>query len=234
MEPRQWTDIPRLARPPIECRLEPRGPSRIEPPPAHRRASAVLAVPLLARPVSRSAHAGPQLARSAHAGTARTVASSTVAAPARPVAAPEAPDLPRPVINWAVPDRAERHLGRIERGRRRTPIDGDAGTDWCPRRGPEPGGGLSQVRSLSDLGNHDGRDQPVGSATIQVATQAGDCSRCRPPATSRWTRQPDVRAAAGRVPGARYAQLTVFSGTGADVCVGRVPDVRSARAAAGM
>jgi arabinogalactan endo-1,4-beta-galactosidase len=114
-------------------------------------------------------------------------------------------------------------------------IDGDAGTDWCTSSWT---GSLvidlGQVRSLNDLGITLDATSPSASATIQVATQSGD-----------WQPVPAARNVAldpGNpmyvpLPGgtqARYAQLTVYSDTGADVCVGEFRMFGPDPAAAGM
>jgi Glycosyl hydrolase family 53 len=93
---------------------------------------------------------------------------------------------------------------------------------------------LGQVRSLSDLGITLDPASPSASATIQVASQSGD-----------WQPVPAARNVAldpgnpmylplPRGTQARYAKLTVYSGTGADVCVGEVRMFGPDPAAAGM
>ena len=114
-------------------------------------------------------------------------------------------------------------------------IDGDAGTDWCT--GSWTGSlvvNLGQARAVSDLGITLDASSPSASATIKVATQAGH-----------WQAVPAARNVAldpgnpmyvplPRGTQARYAQLTVYSGTGADVCVGELRAYGPDPAAAGF
>jgi arabinogalactan endo-1,4-beta-galactosidase len=125
-----------------------------------------------------------------------------------------------PTINWALSGQAT--ATSAESGYPASnAVDGDAGTDWCTSSWT---GSLvvdlGQVRSLTDLGITLDAASPSASATIEVASQAGD-----------WQAVPDASNIAldpGNpmyvpLPGgtrSRYAQLTVFSDTGADVCVG--------------
>jgi len=101
-------------------------------------------------------------------------------------------------------------------------VDGNAGTDWCTSSWT---GSLvidlGQVRHLDGLGITLDATSPSASASISLATQSGQ-----------WQAVRDARVVAldpgnpmyiplsGAGTDARYAQLTVFSGTGADVCVG--------------
>jgi arabinogalactan endo-1,4-beta-galactosidase len=130
------------------------------------------------------------------------------------------PDGFGPAINWALSGQASATSSGTS-----TPasnaIDGDAATDWCPSSWT---GSLvvdlGQVRLLDDLGITLDATSPSADATIRVASQAGD-----------WQAVPDARNVAldpgnpmyvplPRGTRARYAQLTVYSGTGAPVCVG--------------
>jgi arabinogalactan endo-1,4-beta-galactosidase len=139
-----------------------------------------------------------------------------------------------PTVNWALAGQAS--ASSSESGDPpANAIDGDAGTDWCTSSWT---GSLvvdlGQVRSLSDLGITLDATSPSASATIQVASQSGD-----------WQAVPAARNVAldpGNpmyipLPGgtrARYAQLTVYSDTGADVCVGEFRMFGQDPAAAGM
>jgi arabinogalactan endo-1,4-beta-galactosidase len=114
-------------------------------------------------------------------------------------------------------------------------VDGDAGTDWCTSSWT---GSLvvdlGQPRSLSDLGITLDATSPSASATVQVASEPGD-----------WQAVPAARNIA-LDPGnpmylplpagtrARLARLTVYSDTGADVCVGAFRMFGPDPAAAGM
>jgi len=150
------------------------------------------------------------------------------------VASPPASAGSAPTINWALSGQAT--ATSVESGDPASnAIDGDAGTDWCTSSWT---GSLvvdlGQVRSLSDLGITLDAASPSADATIQVATQAGD-----------WQAVPAARNVAldpgnpmyvplPRGTRARYAQLTVYSDTGADVCVGELRTYGPDPAAAGM
>jgi arabinogalactan endo-1,4-beta-galactosidase len=138
-----------------------------------------------------------------------------------------------PTVNWSLSGQASATSSETASPPPNA-IDGDAGTDWCTSSWT---GSLvvdlGQVRSLSDLGITLDATSPSASATIKVASQSGD-----------WQAVPAARNVA-LDPGnpmyvplrggtrARYAQLTVYSGTGADVCVGEFrafgPDAAASR-----
>ena len=114
-------------------------------------------------------------------------------------------------------------------------IDGDAGTDWCTSGYTGTlTVDLGQVRSLADLGLTLDAASPSASATIELAGTAGA-----------WQQVPALRDVA-LDPGnpmyfplpsgtqARYAELTVYSDTGADVCVSEFRMYGPDAAAAGM
>jgi arabinogalactan endo-1,4-beta-galactosidase len=139
-----------------------------------------------------------------------------------------------PAVNWALSGQAS--ATSTESGDPASgAIDGDAGTDWCT--GSWTGSlvvDLGQARALSDLGITLDASSPSASATIKVATQAGN-----------WQAVPAARNVAldpgnpmyvplPRGTQARYAQLTVYSGTGADVCVGELRAYGPDPAAAGL
>ena len=139
-----------------------------------------------------------------------------------------------PTVNWALAGQAS--ATSTESGDPASnAIDGDAGTDWCT--GSWTGSlviDLGQARSLSDLGITLDASSPSASATIKVATQPG-----------RWQALPAARNVAldpgnpmyvplPRGTHARYAQLTVYSGTGAGVCVGEFRAYGPDPAAAGL
>jgi arabinogalactan endo-1,4-beta-galactosidase len=181
---------------------------------------AVLAVPLLALPLT---------ARTGATTAARTSAVTHATATAR-----QGQGLSVPTIDWALSGQAS--ADSVESGDPASnAIDGDAGTDWCTSAWT---GSLvidlGQVRSLSDLGITMDSASPSASATIQVASQAGD-----------WQAVPAARNVAldpgnpmyiplPRGTQARYAQLTVYSDTGADVCIGEFRMFGPDPAAAGM
>ena len=139
-----------------------------------------------------------------------------------------------PTIDWALSGQATATSSEAGAPAANA-IDGDAGIDWCTSSWT---GSLvvdlGQVRSFSDLGITLGASSPSADATIEVASQAGD-----------WRTVMDARDIA-LDPGnpmyvpvptgtqARYAQLTVYSDTGADVCVGEFRMFGPDPAAAGL
>jgi arabinogalactan endo-1,4-beta-galactosidase len=113
--------------------------------------------------------------------------------------------------------------------------DGDAGTDWCTSGWTGTlTVDLGQVRPLTSLGLTMDASSPAAAATIEVAQAAGG-----------WVQVPGLRDIA-LDPGnpmylplpagtkARYAEITVFSDTGADVCVGELRAYGPDPAAAGL
>ena len=140
-------------------------------------------------------------------------------------------------IDWAISGRAA--AGSAQPGSPAgSATDGDAGTDWCPSAWE---GSLTvdlgRVRRLDGVGITLGGTSPSASATIQLAARGGI-----------WTTLAAARLIAldpGNplyvpVPAgaqARYARLTVRSGTGTPVCVGEFrlfgPDPAAARMALG-
>jgi len=141
---------------------------------------------------------------------------------------------PGPTVNWALSGQATATSSESADPASNA-IDGDAGTDWCTASWT---GSLvvdlGEARVLSDLGITLDAASPSADATFQVATQAGD-----------WQAVPDGRNVAldpgnpmylplPRGTQARYVQLTVYSDTGADVCVGEFRTFGPDPAAAGM
>src|ERR1700728_282961 len=139
-----------------------------------------------------------------------------------------------PTVNWALSGQAT--ANSTETGYPASnAIDGDAGTDWCTSAWT---GSLvvdlGQVRSLADLGITLDATSPSASATIQVASQAGDWQAV--PAAKNVALDPGnpMYVPLPRGTQARYAQLTVYSDTGADVCVGELRAYGPDPAAAGL
>ncbi|MBO0818049.1 MAG: glycosyl hydrolase 53 family protein, partial [Actinobacteria bacterium] len=140
---------------------------------------------------------------------------------------------PGPSINWALSGQASADSSGSG-DPAASAIDGDAGTNWCP----DSWTGtltvdLGQLRALDGLGITLAAASPSASATIELAATPGG-----------WHPLPAARLIAldpGNpmylpVPGgtrARFARLTVKSGTGAPVCVGELrafgPDPAAAR-----
>jgi arabinogalactan endo-1,4-beta-galactosidase len=141
---------------------------------------------------------------------------------------------PVPTVNWALAGTAG--ATTAESGKpAANAVDGDAGTDWCTSGYTGTlTVDLGQVRSLADLGLTLDAASPSASATIELASTAGA-----------WQQVPALHDIA-LDPGnplyfplptgsrARYAELTVYSDTGADVCVGEFRAFGPDAAAAGM
>jgi arabinogalactan endo-1,4-beta-galactosidase len=160
--------------------------------------------------------------------------SSASSSQASPASASAAADSAAPTVNLALAGQASATSSESANPASRA-IDGDAGTDWCTSSWT---GSLvidlGQIHSLSDLGITLDATSPSASATIQVASQSGA-----------WQPVPAARNVAldpgnpmyvplPRNTQARYAQLTVWSDTGADVCVGEFRMFGRDPAAAGM
>ncbi len=141
---------------------------------------------------------------------------------------------PAPTIDWALSGQASATNSESANPASGA-IDGDAGTDWCTSSWT---GALTvdlgQVRDLSDLGLTLDASSPSASATIQVASQSGDWQAV--PAAKNVALDPGnpMYFPLPRGTRARYAQLTVYSDTGADVCVGEFRMFGPDPAAAGM
>ena len=139
-----------------------------------------------------------------------------------------------PTVNWALAGTAS--ATTAESGKpAANAVDGDAGTDWCTSGYTGTlTVDLGQVRSLADLGLTLDAASPSASATIELASTAGA-----------WQQVPALHDIA-LDPGnplyfplrsgsrARYAELTVYSDTGADVCVGEFRAFGPDAAAVGM
>ena len=161
-----------------------------------------------------------------------TAAASSSPSSPRPAAAPNA----APTVNWAIASTATATATTTESGYPASnAIDGDAGTDWCT----DGWTGtltvdLGQVRKLSDLGITLDSASPSASASIELAATAGDWRQ--PPALRDLALDPGspmyfpLPAASS----ARYAELTVYSDTGADVCVGEFRGYGPDPAASGL
>jgi arabinogalactan endo-1,4-beta-galactosidase len=139
-----------------------------------------------------------------------------------------------PAVDWALSGQASATSSESANPAAKA-IDGDAGTDWCTSSWT---GSLvvdlGQARSLSDLGITLDAASPSASATIKVASQSGDWQAV--PAARNVALDPGnpmyVPLPAGTQ--ARQVQLTVYSDTGADVCVGEFRTFGPDPAAAGM
>ena len=187
------------------------------------------------RPLVRSLAliAGPMVLLLPLAASGQSVSSSRASA-AGSSAAADSSASDAPIVNLALAGQASASSSESSHPASNA-IDGDAGTDWCTSSWT---GSLvvdlGQIRSLSDLGITLDAASPSVSATIQVASQSGA-----------WQPVPAARNVAldpgnpmyiplPRGTQARYAQLTVWSDTGADVCVGEFRTFGRDQAAAGM
>ena len=159
-------------------------------------------------------------------------AAATSPSPARASAAPNA----APTVNWALAGASTATATTAESGQPASnAIDGDAGTDWCTSGWTGTlTVDLGQVRRLSDLGITLDSASPSASASIELASAAGDWRQ--PPALHDLALDPGSPMYLP-LPGgtsARYAELTVYSDTGADVCLGEFRAYGPDRAASGL
>ena len=178
-----------------------------------------LAIVAAAGPAAQARPGGSMASAARSAGAARADAGDEGSAP---------------TVNWALSGTAT--ATTAESGQpAANAIDGDAGTDWCTSGYTGTlTVDLGQVRSLADLGLTLDAASPSASATIELADTAGS-----------WQQVPALRDVA-LDPGnpmyfplpsgtqARYAELTVYSDTGADVCVGEFRMYGPDAAAAGL
>ena len=139
-----------------------------------------------------------------------------------------------PTANWALSGSAS--ADSTESGNPASnAIDGDAGTNWCTSAWTGTLTiDLGQVRSLDDLGITLDSASPSASATIKTAATSGNWQAV--PAASNVALDPGNPMYIPLPPGtrARYAELTVYSDTGADVCVGEFRTFGPDPAAAGL
>jgi len=150
------------------------------------------------------------------------LASSVSASPAR--VANGAQQRPAPLsVNWALSGQAS--ATSVQSGSAAAnAIDGDAATSWCPNTWQDSLTiDLGQVRELNGVGITLAPSDPSASASVELASQAGQ-----------WHTVPSARLLAvdpgnpmylsldGSDGQARYARLTVTSGTGAPVCIGEL------------
>jgi arabinogalactan endo-1,4-beta-galactosidase len=186
-----------------------------------RRLAVACAGVLVTAPLITAAATGTAQVRAGAAG-----AHTAQAAAPGPGAAPS--------VNWALSGQATATSAGSGQPAANA-IDGDAGTDWCPSSWTGTlTVDLGQVRSLTDLGITLDASSPSADATIQVASQAGDW-RALPTATNIALDpgQP-MYVPLGRGARIRFARMTVYSGTGAPVCVGEFRMFGADPAAAGM
>jgi arabinogalactan endo-1,4-beta-galactosidase len=139
-----------------------------------------------------------------------------------------------PAVNWALSGTASA-TSVLPGFPASNAIDGDAGTDWCTWGWTGTlTVDLGQARGLDDLGITLDATSPSASATIELATTAGG-----------WQPVSELKNVA-LDPGsplyfplpknttARYAEITVYSDTGANVCTGEFRAYGPDPAKAGM
>ena len=152
-----------------------------------------------------------------------------------PGAAAAAPDPGgAPVVNWALAGQASAD-STASGSPAANAIDGDGGTDWCTSAWTGTlTVDLGQARSLNDLGITLDSSSPSASATIKTAATSGDWQTV--PAASNVALDPGnpMYLPLPRGTQARYAEITVYSDTGPDVCVGEFRMYGPDPAAAGL
>jgi arabinogalactan endo-1,4-beta-galactosidase len=129
---------------------------------------------------------------------------------------------PRPglSVNWALSGQASADTAQSGDPASNA-IDGDAGTNWCPTAWQGTLTiDLGQARQLDALGITLDAAAPSADATIQLATTSGQWTTV--PAAQNIALDPGnpMYVPLPRDTQARFAQLSVKSGTGAPVCVG--------------
>jgi arabinogalactan endo-1,4-beta-galactosidase len=180
-----------------------------------RRLALASACGLLAAPLVTLAVTGTAQAR---AGSAQAAAGATVAS----ARAGQSGGAGAPTVNWALSGQAT-GTSAESGDPAANAIDGDAGTSWCPTSWT---GSLTvdlgQARALTDLGITLDSTSPSADATIEVASQPGAWQTV--PAARNIALDPGqpmyIPLPRGSHP--RLARLTVYSGTGASVCVGEL------------
>ena len=181
--------------------------------------AAPLAIAALAGPAAQARPGGSMASGARSAGAARADVGDGGSAP---------------TVNWALSGTAT--ATTAESGQpAANAIDGDAGTDWCTSGYTGTlTVDLGQVRSLADLGLTLDAASPSASATIELASTAGSWQQV--PALRDVALDPDNPMYFPLPSGtqARYAELTVYSDTGADVCVGEFRMYGSDAAASGL
>lgn len=188
----------------------------------------VLAAPGLTMVATGTSAAPAASTRTANTGTAKSTSTVTTNTAA------STEDDRVPTVNWALAGTATA-TSATSAGPAQNAIDGDAGTDWCTSSWTGTlTVDLGHARALTDLGITLDASSPSASATIQLASTQGAWQQ--PHALRNIALDPG-NPMYFPLPGgtqARYAQLTVYSDTGADVCVGEVRAYGPDEAAAGM
>ena len=176
-------------------------------PPTHRpRAALGAAALLIAAPLVTAAVMLPARA----ASTAHT--QTTARAAVQPAEAP--------TVNWALAGTAAATT-EASGSPASNAVDGDASTDWCTSGWTGTLTiDLGQARALTDLGLTLDNTSPSASANIQLASTAGNWQQPRSLKDVALDPNNPMYFALPKDTHARYAEVTVFSDTGANVCVG--------------
>jgi arabinogalactan endo-1,4-beta-galactosidase len=123
-------------------------------------------------------------------------------------------------VNWAINGTATATTAETGEPAQNA-IDGDASTDWCT----DGWTGtltvdLGQAHNLTDLGITLDNSSPSASATIEYASTAGDWQQAQSLKNLALDPGNPMYFPLSHHTQARYLELTVYSDTGADVCVG--------------
>ncbi len=212
---------------------------------------------LISHPIRRSRWRAAMIIGSCVSLAMFLLASSVAASPRRAASPPRTATVPRTAtaphaasaaagraapltVNWARSGQATATSTQSGSAAANA-IDGDAATSWCPGTWQDSlSVDLGQVRDLTGIGITLAPSAPSASASIGLATQAGQWHTvptarllALDPGNPMYVglTGPGTHAAASA---ARYARLTVTSGTGAPVCVGEFRLFGPDRAAAGL
>jgi arabinogalactan endo-1,4-beta-galactosidase len=142
--------------------------------------------------------------------------------------------VPAPTVNWALDGTSTATTSEAGKPASNA-IDGDAGTNWCTSGWTGTlTVDLGQSRRLSGLGLTLDSSSPSASATLGLASASGQAQQ---PATLKNVALDPGAPLYLPLPAdssAQKIQLTVYSGTGADVCVGELRAYGPDPAASGM
>lgn len=166
--------------------------------------------------------------------TVATISQADGATGAARAASGSATAGPAPAVNWALSGSATATTAESANPAPNA-VDGDAGTDWCTSGWTGTLTiDLGQVRALDDLGITMDSASPSASASIKLATTAGDWQQIRALHNVALDPGSPMYFPLPRPTSARYAELTVYSDTGADVCLGEFRAFGPDPAASGM
>jgi arabinogalactan endo-1,4-beta-galactosidase len=162
------------------------------------------------------------------------LATSVSASPGR--AAHGAGQVPSPplTVNWALSGQASA-TSEQQGNAAGNAIDGDAATSWCPNTWQDTlTVDLGQVRTLTGIGITLAPGAPSASASIGLATQQGQWQTVSSARLLGLDPGNPMYVPLGSAARARYARITVTSGTGAPVCIGEFRLFGADPATAGM